>query len=198
MMKFVGIFLLLILTVTAGAQEVFEKPDTLLPAKVINGDTVVFAPSSDLFVQNDNAAAGESFDPSKYRRLVYNVKKVYPYAKLARFKFEEMERNLATMTDEKQKQAYIDKTYKEVREQFEDELKKLTVSQGRILIRLLDRETDQTAYQIVKQFLGGFRTTFWQSLARVFGSNLKSEYDPTQGEDMLIEQIIQRIEAGEL
>lgn len=80
---------------------------------------------------------------------------------------------------------------------FEDDVKNLTITQGRILLKLIDRETGNTTYLILQDLKGNFSAVFWQTVARVFGSNLKSEYDP-KGEDHLIEQIVQMIEAGQL
>ncbi|WP_418165095.1 DUF4294 domain-containing protein, partial [Alistipes ihumii] len=74
-------------------------------------------------------------------------------------------------------------------------LKKMTLSQGKLLIKLIDRETDQTSYELVKELRGGFRAFFWQSIARLFGANLKDTYDK-EGEDMMVEELIRLYEAG--
>jgi len=84
-----------------------------------------------------------------------------------------------------------------LKRQFESDLKNLSISQGRILIKLIDRETGNTSYELVKDLRGGFQAFMWQSLARLFGSNLKDQYD-AQNEDQLIESIILQIERGEL
>ena len=84
---------------------------------------------------------------------------------------------------------------KKLQSEFEGELKKLTIKQGIILVKLIDRETGNTSYELVKQLRGSFSAFLWQSLARLFGSNLKLEYDP-YGEDKLIEEIVVMIEQG--
>ena len=137
------------------------------------------------------------WDYWKYRRLVHNVKTVYPYAKLAAAKLKEIDRNLASIHGEKKRKEYIKLSEKQLMNDFEDDVKNLTITQGRILLKLIDRETGNTTYLILQDLKGNFSAVFWQTVARVFGSNLKSEYDP-KGEDHLIEQIVQMIEAGQL
>jgi hypothetical protein len=85
---------------------------------------------------------------------------------------------------------------KELKAQFEDQLKDLTMNQGRILLKLIDRETGNTSYQLVKDFRGGFQAFMWQGVARLFGNNMKAEYDP-EGEDVMIERAIKLVEAGQ-
>ena len=85
----------------------------------------------------------------------------------------------------------------ELREEYEGDLRKLTITQGIILIKLVDRETGDTSYELVKQFRGSFSAFFWQQLARLFGHNLKLQYEP-YGEDYLIEEVVQLIEAGKV
>ena len=87
---------------------------------------------------------------------------------------------------------------KELKAQFEGDLKKLTMAQGKILIRLINRETGMTTYKVIKDYRGGFNAFMWQSFGLLWGNNLKWKYDPTQGEDKLIEEIIQQIQDGEV
>ncbi len=123
------------------------------------------------------------------------MKRVYPYAVLARKKLEEINAHLATLKNEKQKKEYIDQVEKEIRDQFEEDLKSMTITQGKILIKLIDRETGNTSYALVKEFKGSFSAFFWQSLARLFGSNLKMHYEPL-GEDSVIEDIVVKMQKG--
>ncbi len=99
---------------------------------------------------------------------------------------------------EKEQAPYLKKTEKELKEQFEEDLKNLTMNQGRILIRLIDRETGKTTYKVIKDYRGTFSAFVWQSFSLLWGNNLKWKYDPTKGEDMLIEEIIQQIQDGEV
>ncbi len=132
----------------------------------------------------------------RYRRLEYHVKKVYPYAKLAAEKMEEVEDEVATMTKRERKKR-LKQLEKEIKRDYEGDLTRLTFTQGRILIKLLDRETGHISYDIVAEFRGKFTAWFFQGIAKMFDYNLKSEYDP-EGKDKLIEGIVQRIERGEL
>jgi len=131
----------------------------------------------------------------KYRRMIRNVKKAYPYAKIAGVRLKELDNQLAAMDNEKEKKAYIQQAEKEIMGQFEKEVKRLTVTQGIILVKLIDRETGRTSYEVIKDLRGGITAFFWQGIARIFGNNLKAEYDPDD-KDRIIEDIVQGIEAG--
>ncbi len=131
----------------------------------------------------------------RYRRLIRNVKKAYPYAKIAGVRLRELDNHLATLGDEEEIQAFIDEAEKEIMQQFEKEVKRLTVTQGVILVKLIDRETGRTSYQVIKELKGRLTAFFWQGIARIFGNNLKTEYDPG-GSDRIIEDIVLGIEAG--
>ncbi len=131
----------------------------------------------------------------KYSRLVRNVKKVYPYVRYIKIKLDEINENLQTIEDDKEKRKYIKKIQKEMMEQFEDDVRHMTFSQGRILIRLIDRETGSTSYEWLKELKGDFFAGFWQTVARIFSSNLKAEFGTTK-EDLYIDQIVRMIDAG--
>ncbi len=133
----------------------------------------------------------------RYRRLIRNVKKAHPYAKLAAAKFSGIDERLSNMASDRQRRAYIKTAEKELRDEFEDELVHLTVSQGRLLMKLIDRELGKTTFFVLQDIKGNFKAVFWQGIARIFGSNLKTGYDP-EGEDAMIEEIILLIEAGQL
>jgi hypothetical protein len=125
----------------------------------------------------------------EYARMVYNMKKVYPYAKLAKQKLAEMDAEFILLKDSKAKKAYIKQMEKEMFREFEKPLRKLTISQGRMLIKLVDRETGRTGYQIVKELKGGFSAFFWQSVAVIFDSSLKMQFD-ADGQDKMLDQLI--------
>ena len=137
---------------------------------------------------------------NRYIRLERNVRKVYPYAK----KISELLVEYSSIIDSLEEYSGIIRYQKkrEIFSKIEEELiskyghpiKKLTKSQGRILIRLVDRETNRTSYKIIKDFRNIFSAGFWQITARVFGHNLRSIYNPDKGEDRMIEYIINRIE----
>lgn len=132
----------------------------------------------------------------QWTRLKANVKKVYPYAILAAAKLKEYDKALEKINDPGLKKAFIKACEKDLRHQFEEELKGLTVSQGKLLMKLIDRETQRTTYEIVKQLRGNFQAAMWQTLACLFGHNMKVEYDPLV-EDILTERAIQLVERGE-
>ena len=131
----------------------------------------------------------------RYGRLIRNLKKVYPYAKLARKRLHEMEMHMMTLESDRKKRKYINRVEKELKEEFEDDLRQMTYSQGRLLIKLIDRETGETTYEWIKELKGSFSAFFWQTIARIFGSNLKTEFD-TMGEDRIIDEILILIEMG--
>lgn len=136
-------------------------------------------------------------DEAKYRRMIYNIKRVYPYAILARDMLIKMEGEVAQIKNKRDREIYIKNAEKQLRAQFEEPLKKLTISQGKLLLKLIDRETGRTSYSIVKELRGSFSAFFWQSLARFFGSNLKSTFD-AEGEDRVLNRLIILYENGQL
>lgn len=134
-------------------------------------------------------------DMSKHRKLVRDFRKVYPLAEIARQTMTGFEEELLALPTRKEQREFSKRTEKELVAQYTPTLRRMTVSQGKILVRLIDRETDQTSYEIVREFRGGFTAGFWQGIARIFGHNLKDEYDPVE-RDRLIEQCIILYEAG--
>ncbi|MEA3318232.1 MAG: DUF4294 domain-containing protein [Bacteroidota bacterium] len=133
----------------------------------------------------------------RYRKLVRDIKKVYPYAKLAKKKFDKMEKEFSKLETEKEKRKYVKSVEQELKDEFGEKLKHLTITQGRLLLKLLDREIGSTSYVLLKELRGSFSAVFWQTIARLFGSDLKQEYDP-HGQDYLIERIVLEIQYGYL
>ena len=169
----------------------------LYRAVVENGDTVILYRIPRVVVMPPPQFKSQA-EWRRYWRLVYNVKKVYPYAQLVNYYYYEVEQAMKYM-DEKERKEYIKRMEKYLRQRFEQELVNLTVTQGIILVKLVDRETDKTTYEIIKDFKGNFNAQFWQTVARLFGNNLKAEYDPVHNrEDRWIEYIISQIEMGKL
>lgn len=136
-------------------------------------------------------------DLRKYERLVYNLKKVYPYAFMVRKKLNKVNEDLMNVKSEKERKDYLRSVEKNIFAQYEGDMRDMTITQGRLLIKLIDRETQNTSYILIKEYRGKVAAAFWQGIARIFGTNLKEEYDP-YGADVLIEYIIQEIEAGRL
>jgi hypothetical protein len=132
-----------------------------------------------------------------FMRLRRNVIKAYPYAKIASAELRYINETVEKMDSEKEKKRFIKEQEKIMKDQFEKDLKNLTYSQGKILIKLIDRETGSTSYDLVKELRGSLQAFFWQGLAKLFSANLKTQYDP-EGSDKDIERIVQSIERGEL
>lgn len=190
------VFILLLISAASYAQtQSSGKGKVTLGAK--NGtDTipVVNLPVVDIFGTVDPAQAENL---KRYLKLRRDVLRAYPYAKLASQQLKFINDSTMKIKSEKARKKFIKQTEKDLKARFEKDLKNLTYSQGRILIKLIDRETGNTSYDLVKELRGTFQAFFWQSFARLFGTNLKSEYDP-EGEDRMIEGIVKAIERGEL
>ncbi len=140
---------------------------------------------------------GVRFDYRRHARLVYNVRRVYPYALIVRDEFGRINRLLETLPTERARRDFLQSYEKDLLARYEGDMRKLTFTQGKILIKLIDRETQNTSYDLIRQYRGKFSATFWQGVARIFGANLKSDYD-ANGDDYLIEQVVREIEAGRL
>ena len=161
-----------------------------------NGDTtlLVYLPEVDIDLMQRYLQITET---NKGRRLANNVKKVYPYAKLAGAKMQEYDSILANINDKTERNRLMKQAEKEITDQYTDELKNLTITQGLILVRLIDRETGNTTYQVVRELRGKVRAFFYQGFARLWGYNLKTEYDPHNNpEDDEIETIMTLLERG--
>ena len=134
-----------------------------------------------------------------YWRTVRDVRKTLPYAKLICSTLLETYEYLETFPTEKEKQDYLKQFEKEIFNQYKPVMKTFTRSQGKMLVKLINRETDQSSYNIVKAFLGTFRAGFWQTFGRFFGVNMKAGYHPEKNkEDAVTERICVRIETGQL
>ena len=164
------------------------------PVKIIDGDTVALIDVRPVVIFPPIRIETKQ-DAKRYNRLISNIKKVYPYAKLAGQRLKYYKTILDTIPTEKARKLFTKKAQKELEKQFGDEIKDLTYSQGKILIKLIYRETGNSTFDIVKELRGGFTAFIWQALAKIFGYDLKSNYDPG-GSDQTIEQIVLMIEAG--
>ncbi len=132
-----------------------------------------------------------------YNRTVRNLKVVYPLAKRAAYKIKKIEASLAEIEGERAKKKFVKQEYKKLMKIYKEPMKKLKISQGRMLIVLIDRETGNTTFHHIKDYKGGFSAFFWQGIARLFGNDLKKQYDP-YGEHIYLEALIQQYEKGEL
>jgi hypothetical protein len=134
---------------------------------------------------------------ANFWKYVYKVKKVYPYALKAQELLKKYEPEYLACKTQRQKRKLINKVEDELMAQYKEQMKKMSIQEGRILIKLIDRETGRTSYSLIKDFRGNFAAFFWQSLAKLFGNDLKSRFDAA-GEDRLIDEIVLMIENGQL
>jgi hypothetical protein len=163
-------------------------------AVIIDHDTVPIIYLDNIYVWG-KMSFHNSAEARKWNRLVYNVKKTWPYARLAGIKFDEYNQKITAVDSDRLRKAMMKQAEDELQAQFGEELKALTFTQGKILLKLVDRQTNNSSYDIVKDFRGRFQAFFWQSFARIFGYNLKVKYDPLH-EDADIERIVLMIESG--
>ncbi|MDE7473653.1 MAG: DUF4294 domain-containing protein [Muribaculaceae bacterium] len=134
-----------------------------------------------------------------YWRTVRDVKKALPWAKLISETLIETYEYIETFPTQKEREDYLKKMEGAIFEQYKPQLKKFTKGQARMLVKLIQRETNQSSYSIIKAFLGTFRATFWQGFGKLFGVNLKNEYHPESNrEDAIIERICVLVEQGAL
>lgn len=195
-LAFILLFFVVISSVVY-AQDTAKK-DTFYVTRtvIIDGDTIPNVMMKEVVVFPKLVFKNER-QSRRYRKLIRDVRKAYPYAKYAKMKLDEMEAEFNMLTTEKEKKKYVKLIEKELMGEFGSELKKLTITQGRILLKLIDRETGDTSYELLKELRGGVSAIFWQTIARLFGSDLKSQYDP-KGNDYLIERVVRLIESGQI
>jgi hypothetical protein len=199
---YVIIFVLIYSLACHGQSEKQVSTDTVqsiyhvLKSATFDGQTYPLVELKEIVVYGD-MPRGVKFNYRRHARLVYNVRRVYPYAILVRNEFGRINRLLETLPTEKARDNFMRQYEKELFDQYEGDIKKLTYTQGKILIKLIDRETQNTSYDLIRDYRGKFSAFFWQSIARIFGSDLKATYDP-EGDDYLIESVVREIEAGRL
>ncbi|MFD0748768.1 DUF4294 domain-containing protein [Mucilaginibacter calamicampi] len=195
-MKFIG--LIIVCCCVAGvvkAQEaarypVLGKNDTIRTYSVeYEGERIPWMVAPEVQITDVRIFRTQA-DRDAYRRLKYNVYKVIPYARFAGQRYRQLERDLALTGDKRKQKALVKSCETQIKDMFNKEIENLTVTQGEILIKLIDRETDNTTYALVKELKGGFNAFLLQSAARIFGHNLKQEYDREEQHD--IEYILQQ------
>ena len=163
---------------------------------LVDGDSILFMDLSNIYVYPP-VELKTSQQQKSYNRLVRNVKKVLPIAKEANKIIIETYEYLQTLPDKKSKDEHMKRVEKDIYQTYKPRMKKLTYSQGKLLIKLVYRECNSSSYDIVKAFMGPIRAGFWQAFAWAFGASLKKEYDP-EGTDRLTERVVLLVEAGQL
>jgi hypothetical protein len=201
-MKYVILFALIAMLSVPNAvraQSVEKRSSSggfIVPMCVYNGDTIPWVQLPTVYIYKPLKFKNAK-ERAEYLRLVRNVKKVYPIAKEVNKIVLETYEYLQTLPNDKARQKHIKMVEKGVKEQYTPIMKKLTFSQGKLLIKLIDRQNNQTSYELVKAFMGPFKAGFYQTFAAMFGASLKKQYDPT-GKDAMVERVITLVENGQL
>jgi hypothetical protein len=169
-------------------------PEGYQRAQINNGDTIAVVNLREVYIFPQRKFKNKR-EQAKYNKLVRDVKRTLPYAKMVYETLIETYEYIETLPTEKAKQEHLKRMEKELFAEYKPVLKKLSLSQGKLLIKLIDRECNQSSYNLVKAFLGSFRAGFWNLFAGLFGASLKTEYDP-YGKDALTEQVVILVENG--
>ena len=186
-------FLLNAQEISAGDVEAYPK-DMVTYSLDESGDTMAYIMNYTCVISAEKTFKTQK-EKIKWDKLKKDVKKAYPFAVMAKMKLAEMDAQLTLINGEKARKDFTEKCEKELTDQFSQDMKNLTGSQGKILFKLMDRETGSTTYQLIKEHRGSFSAFMWQGVAVVFGNNLKTDYDPT-GDDANIEEVVTLIELG--
>lgn len=184
--------LLIFISFGMKAQDTFKKD--IPPFVLDSGDTLKVMVIADIYVYPPPAFKNPG-EEQKYQKMIRDVKKTLPYAKLIYTTLIETYEYIMTLPTEEEREAHLKRMEKELYDEYFPILKKLSLSQGKLLIKLIDRECNQTSYNLVKAFLGSFRAGFWNIFAGLFGASLKSEWDP-DGKDAATERIVELVEMG--
>ncbi len=194
-MKFIGfVGLFCCMAVIAVAQGTLPRPvlgknDTIKTYLTeYQGELIPWVVTKEVKITDSRIFKSEQ-EHQEYNRLKYNVYKVLPYMRFASARYQQLQRDLATTGDKSKQKDMINTCETQIKDLFNREIKNLTITQGEILIKLINRETGNTSYDMLKEMKGGLNAFMFQSIARIFGHNLKEVYDPTQERD--IESILQ-------
>ena len=189
------------ITMMAQEEDVTDAGPTFVPtvkvSKVmVDGDSIPYMEMSNVYVYPQITFSSKRQQTS-YMRLVKNVKATLPIAKQARQMLIETAEYLETLPTKEARDEHIKRVEKNIVKEYKPKMKKLTYSQGKLLIKLVNRECKSTSYEAIQAFMGPFRAGFWQAFAWAFGASLKKEYDP-DGTDRLTERIVLMVESGQL
>ena len=189
--------LILLLLAIAGVQAQSAKTireGNTLRSVVVDGDTMPHIDIREVPILPKKVFKNR-FEEKKYWRLVYNIRKVLPYSKIVAATVNQVESRLGSLPDDKARRKYMKQMEDSLWKEYEKDMRAMTITQGKLLFKLIDRETSNSTYYWIDSFRGSVSAFFWQGMARLFGTNLKSKYDP-KGEDAVIEQIVTYIEKG--
>lgn len=178
------------------AQEHISINGNIVPACIYEGDTIPYIQLRNTYIFPELQFKNRK-EQLEYYRLVRNIKKTLPIARIINRTILETYEYMETLPNKKAKEKHLKRVEKGLKEQYTPMMKKLTFSQGKLLIKLVDRECNQSSYELVKAFMGPFKAGFYQTFAALFGASLKKEYDPDDA-DKLTERIIILVENGQL
>lgn len=168
----------------------------IVPVCVYKGDTIPAVQLPNVYIFRPLKFKNEK-ERREYYRLVRNVKKTLPLAREINRAVIETYEYIETLPDKKAREKHLKLVEKGLKEQYTPIMKKLTFSQGKLLIKLVNRQTDSSSYELVKAFMGPFKAGFYQTFAALFGASLKKEYHP-EGEDRLTERVVLLVENGQI
>lgn len=189
------VWIVLSLCLMASLPSLAQQQQKLVPVCVYEGDTIPCVNLPNVYIFKPMVFKNRR-QAARYTKLVRDVKKVLPIANEVRQAVIETYLVLQTLP-EKERNRHLREVEKSVKEQYTPVMKRLTFSQGKLLIKLVDRQTHSTGYELVKAFLGPFKAGFYQAFAALFGASLKKHYD-AEGEDALIERVILQVESGQI
>lgn len=187
-----------LLLVSMGKAQQFHTKPTIqwVESCVYQGDTIPFVQLRSVYIYPPlNFKTQKEW--LEYYRLVYNVKKVLPISRMINNTIIETYEYLETLPNKKAKDAHLKRVEKGLKEQYTAQLKRLSYSQGKLLIKLIDRECNQSSYEIIRAFMGSFKATFYQGFAALFGVSLRKEYNAS-ADDKLTERVITLAENGQI
>lgn len=189
---------LLALCLPAGAWTPRKVTGTPMQYSVENGNDTIFRDTLEPAWVLPRGEGMSARDWRRYYKLVYNFNKVYPYALVGREMMAQVDSTIAAdVTRRSERTRYIRDVERELLRLFESDIRSMTVTQGLVLLRLVDRECGLSAYEIIRTYEGGFAANFWQLVARLFSQNLKMRYNPSQGEDAQIEELCRIWDSGQ-
>ncbi|MCB0667335.1 MAG: DUF4294 domain-containing protein [Saprospiraceae bacterium] len=194
-MRLIALFSILTLIGLNAAAQALPDSVRVMKAVVTDLDTMATIQLGECVISNDSDFQRRY--QKRYWKTERKVIKVYPYAQAAGELMKDYEADLAKIHGKRAQKKYIKSAEDQLKEEFEGEIRRMTVSEGLILIKLIDRQTGDTSFELIKELKGSFSAFLWQSVARLFGSNLKEDYDP-EVEDRIIEDVVRRIERGDI
>lgn len=196
-MKFRVLFTLYILALTFfSAQQSVAQDNIRVPAEMYQGELIPSVWLREIYVYPPIKFTNDK-QRMEFNRLVRDVKKTLPYAQSVSRMIIETYEYMETLPDEKTKKKHLSSVQKYVMDTYKPKMRGLTKNQGKILVKLIDRECDSSSYEIIKSLVGSFKAGVYNAFASIFGNSLKKEYDP-EGNDRLIERIVVQIQQGQL